>query len=696
MSPPPAAHRIARGDPAQPDVAALLAAAEEHAHSLYPPEGVHMLDVSELSGPRVRFLVARSSEGRAQGCGAVVFDDQGAAELKRMFVAPDARGKGLGARLLRRLEDEARQAGARVLRLETGPLQAAALALYRRHGYRERGPFGDYREDPASSLFMEKELTAPKVPFAVPSSALRGRLVLFDGRKTREVAYRELAADVERARERLAATGLERGALVGLLGENCYEWLIHDLALQALGCLPVCFPADEFGARAPEELADGHELALLLVTRKLGNPAGLPWVVVMDAPEPTPARARPVAPRAGGLGACVEGTDACTVIFSSGTSGQLKALLLSRAGVDDTVDALARDWRMGPGDGILVALPLSIFQQRVMIYAALRSDTDILLSDPQNLFRGFKVLRPTIVLGPPALFETTEKRYHALPRFERAARTLAGRALAAVPGSARRARLRRRVFGWAHDAFGGRARALLTGSAPSKRSTLDFYELAGLPLFQAYGLAEVGFIAWNLPGRNRALSVGRPIVPGSVTLAEDGEILLALPHPQALGYFGLDPEEQARTFLPDGRIATGDIGRFDRDGFLYITGRKKSIILTQGGEKIQPEPLEAPLAVLPGVERAVVLGGGELPGLAALIAVDPGCDAEGEARVRAAVAAAVEALNAGARPAARITRFMLTRVAFRPESGLVTRNLKLDRRAVQRRFERELLDREAS
>jgi long-chain acyl-CoA synthetase len=532
------------------------------------------------------------------------------------------------------------------------------------------------------------EVPAP-VPFGAVSPELRGRFSIFDGRRVKEIPFTRLAQDVARARDRLAAAGLARGACVGVLGENCYEWVVHDLAVMSLGCVAVCFPLDEFAGKSADELAQAHDLSLLLVTSKVGNAAGRPWVLVMNEPQAADPRVRP--PTDGPLRRRLRGTDACTVIFSSGTSGQLKALLLSRAGVEGPIAALANDWGMGAGDAILVALPLSIFQQRLMIYAALRTDTNILLTDSMNLLRSFKVLRPTIVLGPPALFEAIEKRFLALPRLRRRLLGLAGALVGLCPGQALRGRLRRWLFRSAHQALGGRPRVLLTGSAPSKVSTLRFFRRAGLPLFQAYGLAEVGFIAWNLPGRNRLASVGRPIVAGSVTLAEDQEIIISVPHPQALGYFGVDPAEEGRTFLADGRIATGDLGRFDGEGYLYITGRKKNIILLQSGEKIHPESLETDLAATPGVERAVVIGGGDVPGLVAVVAIDPHCPPGDEGRIRSEVQVAIDRVNARVKPASRIARFIVTRVPFRPDTGLVTRNLKLDRRAVARFFARDLL-----
>src|SRR5579872_2570993 len=260
----------------------------------------------------------------------------------------------------------------------------------------------------------------PLVPFALPRKGLSRGISIFDGRAVTRIAFAQLLNDVCLARSRLERAGLKLGACVGLLGENCYEWIVYDLAVLSLGCIVVSFPIDEFAAKSAEELATAYDLSLLLMTRKAGMRPDLSWAITINEAGSSPAAVRPDASKQGLLQR-LRGTDACSVIFSSGTSGQLKALLLSRAGVDATIDAFANDWQMTPDDGILVALPLSVFQQRLMVYAALRKDTEILLTDSANLFRSFKVLRPTIVLGPPALFEAIENRFHALPPLRRRA-----------------------------------------------------------------------------------------------------------------------------------------------------------------------------------------------------------------------------------------------------------------------------------
>jgi putative acetyltransferase len=148
---------ITQETPHQEELTPLFRASEAYSASLYPAESNHTLPVAELVAANVRFFVARLG-GRAVGCAALVLQGRGEAELKRMFVADAARGRGAGHALLRRIEETSRREDARVLRLETGIGNAEALALYRRAGFRERGPFGSYLPDPLS-VFMEKRLS---------------------------------------------------------------------------------------------------------------------------------------------------------------------------------------------------------------------------------------------------------------------------------------------------------------------------------------------------------------------------------------------------------------------------------------------------------------------------------------------------------------------------------------------------------
>ena len=142
--------------PTQPEVVALIAELDAYQDTLYPPESRHALEVAALALPQVLFAVARTPEGEAIGCGAIVRDGE-CGELKRMYVRPSHRGRGVADAVLALLEAHALAAGCGEVMLETGPYQPSALAFYARHGYARRGPFGGYRDDPLS-VFMSKSL----------------------------------------------------------------------------------------------------------------------------------------------------------------------------------------------------------------------------------------------------------------------------------------------------------------------------------------------------------------------------------------------------------------------------------------------------------------------------------------------------------------------------------------------------------
>lgn len=146
----------------QEAVRLLLRCSDEYSAARYPPGSRHLVDADALCAPGVRFLVARLGQ-RAVGCGALVLGDDCRAEIKRMFVDPASRGRGVGRALLRAIEETAWGEGVERLRLETGTANHEAIALYRRCGYRERGPFGNYSADPFS-VFMEKELPPQRLP----------------------------------------------------------------------------------------------------------------------------------------------------------------------------------------------------------------------------------------------------------------------------------------------------------------------------------------------------------------------------------------------------------------------------------------------------------------------------------------------------------------------------------------------------
>lgn len=143
--------------PNQPEALALIGELDAYQSSLYPPESHHALDLTSVAQERVLFAMARDGDGNAVGCGAVVLAPA-YGELKRMYVRPDQRGLGVARKVMEALEAAAVRAGCRLLKLESGPSQPEALALYARCGYQLCGPFGSYTDDPLS-VFMQKVIT---------------------------------------------------------------------------------------------------------------------------------------------------------------------------------------------------------------------------------------------------------------------------------------------------------------------------------------------------------------------------------------------------------------------------------------------------------------------------------------------------------------------------------------------------------
>jgi putative acetyltransferase len=144
--------------PDQSDVIALIAELDAYQDALYPPESRHALDLESLKQANVLFAVARDGTGEAIGCAAIVLYPE-FGEIKRLYVNPRGRGKGVARKLLTLLESRATGADCKLLKLETGPYQPEAMALYASAGYERRGPFGDYTNDPLS-VFMQKYIAA--------------------------------------------------------------------------------------------------------------------------------------------------------------------------------------------------------------------------------------------------------------------------------------------------------------------------------------------------------------------------------------------------------------------------------------------------------------------------------------------------------------------------------------------------------
>lgn len=513
----------------------------------------------------------------------------------------------------------------------------------------------------------------------LPSST--SQILYYDGPRVVQKDARELHADVGAMVLRLRACGVVPGMRVGLLASNGYGWIVSCAALLELRCQLVALP-EEFRDEAAEALGDRYQLGLLIVSAKDGwyEATAGGWVLSCDAEDPPGIRAR-------GAEACDPAPDfeENALVFSSGTSGKLKCMITSRRGTEEMIECFHRHYRYRTDDRLIVFLPLSNYQQQMMAFAALWYGFALIVVEPRRLFQALRELGPTQIIAPPMFYEAIATRFHDLPRGKRILVDALGRAAGLLPFPRLRDRVVRACFGPVHASLGGRVRLMLTGMAPIRSTTLKTLTRLGLPLYEVYGVTECGIVTLNTPGANRPGSVGRPVEAGCVELAEDGEIIVRKRSPLTRGYLGGFGDD-GTTYLDGDRVATGDIGRFDRDGYLYITGRKKEIIVTSGGQKIHPETVESQINECPAVAHSVVFGA-DLPDLVAVVSLRP--DTGGNSREEVRRFLGQLGMRARGRGACRVGKVLYTETAFTRDNGLLTRNLKLDRKAILRHFQGE-------
>ncbi|HNH50207.1 MAG TPA: AMP-binding protein, partial [Myxococcota bacterium] len=304
--------------------------------------------------------------------------------------------------------------------------------------------------------------------------------------------------------------------------------------------------------------------------------------------------------------------DLATLIYTSGTTGPPKAVMLSHRNLTWTADVARQIVSLTQDDCSVSYLPLShIAEQMFTIHAPITARGSIWYAESMEKLKDNLVeAQPTVIFGVPRVWE---KIHAGLTARLREATGVRAALVSWARGVATQVDLLRAsdkqpgallnlqysiasklVFSKIKAALGlGRARVMVSGAAPIGKDVLDFFSSLDLPICEVYGQSEdSGPTSFNLPNRRKSGSVG-PAIPGvEIRLAPDEEIHVKGPN-VFMGYYK-DAQATAET-LQDGWLLSGDLGKFDSEGFLYITGRKKEIIITAGGKNIAPKNIEAAL-----------------------------------------------------------------------------------------------------
>ncbi|MGD8441245.1 MAG: AMP-binding protein [Holophagae bacterium] len=553
------------------------------------------------------------------------------------------------------------------------------------------------------------------------------RLRSADGwRTTNWSDYRTLVRRVGRA---LMALGVQPGQNTVIIGGNRPEWFAANLGTIAAGGLPsgiyttstpeqCAFIVDNCDARVafiehPEQLdrlADCRERLTAVVTMDgSGGHGVLTWREFLAAADEIPIDALDRRIEA------LEPDSPCTLIYTSGTTGEPKGVVLSHFNVLWVADAMVRQFHVTEHDVLVSYLPLShIAEQLISLYLPLLVGGAVCFAESlETLAETLREVRPTFFFAVPRVWEKIQARMEAAGaasgavrrRLVRWARGVGLAGARAVQRGGRRPSswplADRLVFRAVRRRLGfDRTRAFVTSAAPMARSTLDFFFSLGIPVLEVYGMSEcAGPATFSTADRYKIGSAGWAIPGTELRVADDGEILFRGPH-VFIGYHR-DPESTAATIDDEGWVHSGDIGALDDDGFLWVTDRKKEIIVTSGGKNVAPVPIEAKLKTIPGVAQAVVVGDGRKY-LAALIALDPdricgiaeavGSDArdvESAARcelIRGSLAEHIDAINVTLARYESIKRFAVISHGLSVDDGTLTPTLKLKRRVIREVF----------
>jgi long-chain acyl-CoA synthetase len=474
----------------------------------------------------------------------------------------------------------------------------------------------------------------------------------------------------------LRACGVSKGDRIGIYAPNSYHWLVYDLALLEIKAVSVAF-TDDFKDSLNDDVLRKYGVALLLTSkrhlRKLG-PVGVPIITMDDAER----RCESIGQRT--LPDTAIDDDLFGLVFSSGSSGGLKGLKISRDGIGHTLPPLFQAVGFKKNDRLLLFLPMSNFQQRFLCYGALWHDVDIILVDHAQLFQAMEKLSPTILLAPPIFYQMVWADYKKKPMWEKAANLAVANFLRLVPHAGIRQALARRSLHGLFRQFGGKIRLLVTGMAPLGSEISHFFRRMHLPLAEAYGMVEAGVIAYRAGNSKSFSSVGKPLPDVRLTFASDGEILVRRNRTVASGYFQCAEGESQSTFLEPGIIATGDIGFLDNDGNLILLGRKKEVIVAPSGHKVHPEVVEKQLDAHPEIASSVVFMGKDA-GLRCVVNLAKPGDEEAKSRVRRFLAD-----NVQLRKIFSFVTVIFADDPFTRENGMLRPNMKLDRRRIIERY----------
>jgi long-chain acyl-CoA synthetase len=522
--------------------------------------------------------------------------------------------------------------------------------------------------------------------------------------------------EYRRAAEEIACglrqIGIRKGDTVALHSETRAEFYLADMGVLASGCIAAALYTSYPAADQVHNLRTSHAKAVFVEDPKsmqalitAGSPSltQLDWIlltgeaeggITLDQLRAEGRKALHEDPQAfDKIRAEVRPEDPAVLYLTSGATGEPKMGLVTHAALTTNIDMGPQVLELTAADSTIAFLPSAHIAQRVVIeLLPIRMGIPVWFSESlAKLPHEMKAIRPTFLLAPPRVWE----RIFASITAEVKKRGAVARRMfyGAVGLGAEVARLReegrpvpklmlamlkiadRIVFSKIRARLGGRIRLAASGAAPLGKDLARFYAAIGMPLIEGYGLTEGGVVCLNPIDRPKSGSIGVRLPGVELQLAEDGELLIKSPTLFS-EYFG-DPAA-TEAVLRNGWLYTGDIAEFDADGYVYITGRKKELIVSSNGKKIYPARIEQLFKTEPIINQVVLIGD-RLPYVTALVTVNA---TEVEYSTEAEVKKAVARINRRLAPFEQIRKFRILEREFSIERGELTPTMKVRRNRV--------------
>ena len=413
----------------------------------------------------------------------------------------------------------------------------------------------------------------------------------------RSVSFGEVFELSRRLAARLGSLGLRKGDHVAVVGENSPEWAISYFAVLWAGAtvVPLDSRATERSLKRVLELSDSRFLIASPGFREtLGREKGIEAAVPMEEAAESPGRAE------GRAAANTVGPGhAADIVFTSGTTGDPKGVVLSHRNIMSSVESMYGAFPIERTDTAFSILPIHHVYERICgILLSFYCGQTVFFSrslKPGEMLADLRAANPTVWLNTPLVLEKLLRRIEQTREKSFLARCLPAKLFG---------KMARRRLGLS------RLRFIVSGGAALSENVREGLEKYGFPLIQGYGMSETSAVVTANPfSEPRNSSCGMIIEGGEVEIRNvdvegNGEICVRGPNVME-GYYK-DREATGEILSADGWLRTGDLGYFDRDGYLYVTGRKKSVIVTKGGKNISPEEIEEKLAALEEIEEAVV------------------------------------------------------------------------------------------